>query len=60
MGVIMQSFNLNISPKMSYGVLEYDSVITELHACDFVIKKGAFVPDPVYFVYTHLFTKSVC
>ena len=23
MGVIIYSFNLNISPKMSYGVLEY-------------------------------------
>ena len=45
--------NLNISPKMSYGVLEYDSDVTELHAYDFVIKdivrkQGAlFVPDPV-------------
>ena len=55
MGVIMQSFNLNISPKMSYGVLEYDSVITELHACDFVIKKGVFVPDLVYINYSRLF-----
>ena len=26
MGVIIYSFNLNISPKMSYGVLEYDIV----------------------------------
>ena len=23
-GVIIYSFNLNVSPKMSYGVLEYD------------------------------------
>ena len=52
MGVIIYSFNLNISPKMSYGVLECDIVVTELHAYDFVIRvcneKGAlFVPDPV-------------
>ena len=26
MGVVMYGFNLNISPKMSYGVLECDSV----------------------------------
>ena len=38
MGVMIYSFNLNISPKMSYGVLECDNVVTELHACDFVIK----------------------
>ena len=30
--------NLNISPKMSYGVSECDIVVTELHAYDFVIK----------------------
>ena len=35
MGVIIYSFNLNISPKMSYNVFECD---TELHAYDFVIK----------------------
>ena len=38
MGVMIYSFNLNISPKMSYGVLERDSYVTELHAYDFVIK----------------------
>ena len=38
MGVIMYRFNLNTSPKMSYGVLEHDSYVTELHAYDFVIK----------------------
>ena len=26
MGVKIYSFNLNISPKMSHGVLEYDNV----------------------------------
>ena len=38
MGVIIYSFNLNMSPKMPYGVLECDIVLTELHAYDFVIK----------------------
>ena len=38
MGVITYSFNLNISPKMSYCVLECDIVVTELHIYDFVIK----------------------
>ena len=27
MGVIIYSFNLNISPKMSYGVFEYDIML---------------------------------
>ena len=50
----MYSFNLNISPNMSYDVLECDIVVTELHAYDFVIKdfcnkRGAlFVLDPVF------------
>ena len=53
MGVIIYSFNLNISPKMSYGVLECDIIVTQLPAYDFVIKdfcnkKGAlFALDPV-------------
>ena len=29
MGVIMYSFNLNMSPKMSYGVLECDVVMSQ-------------------------------
>ena len=29
MGVIIYSFNLNISPKMSYGVLEYVIVMLQ-------------------------------
>ena len=37
MGVVIYSFNLNISPKMSYSVLECD--VTELHAYDFCNKK---------------------
>ena len=40
MGVIIYSFTLNISPKVSYGVLECDIVVTELPAYDFVVKKG--------------------
>ena len=43
MGVMIYSFNLNISPKMSYGVLECDIVVTELHAYYFVIKKGCYL-----------------
>ena len=39
MGVITYCFNLNISPTMSYGVLECDSYVTELHTYDFIIKK---------------------
>ena len=38
MSVIIYSFNLNMSPKMSYGVLKCDSYIIELYAYDFVIK----------------------
>ena len=39
MHVITYSFNLKISPKMSYGVLVCDIVsVTELHAYSFVIK----------------------
>ena len=30
--------NLNISPKMSYGVLECNISVTELHAYDFAIE----------------------
>ena len=29
MGVIIYSFNLNIAPKMSYGVLECDIVMSQ-------------------------------
>ena len=38
MGVIIYSFNLNISCNMSYGVPEFYIVVTELHVYDFVIK----------------------
>ena len=53
MGVIIYSFNLNISPKMSYGVLECDIVVTVLHAYDFVIKdfvikKGHYLCRTLY------------
>ena len=43
MGVIIYSFTLNISPKMSCGMFECDSYVTELHACDFVIKRGRYL-----------------
>ena len=29
MGVIIYSFNVNISPKMPYGMLEYDIVMLQ-------------------------------
>ena len=53
MGVIIYSFNLNISPKMSHGVLECDIAVTELHAYDFavkdfVIKKGQYLCHTLY------------
>ena len=38
MDVIIYSLNLNISPKVSYGVLGCDIIVTELHGYDFVIK----------------------
>ena len=37
MGVIMSSFNLNISPKMSYGVLELECDIVMLQNYMFVM-----------------------
>ena len=49
MGIIIYSFNLNISPKRSYGVLECD-VVTELHAYDFVIKRGITCARPCIYV----------
>ena len=35
MGGIIYSFNLNISPKMSYGVLEYDIVMLRITCLQF-------------------------
>ena len=54
MGVIAYTFNLNISPKMSYGVLEW-YYVTELHAYDFVIKifvinKGCYLCQTLYII----------
>ena len=48
MGVIIYSFNLNISPKMSYDVLECNIVTLEnyiLMLCneEFVIKKRGII-----------------
>ena len=48
MGVTIRTWNLNISPKTSYGVLECDSYVTESHAYDFVIKRVLSVPDPMF------------
>ena len=38
MGVIIHSFNSHISPNMSQGVLACDTVVTELHTYNVVIK----------------------
>ena len=38
MGAIIYSFNFNISPKISYGVLVWYCYVTESHAYDCVIK----------------------
>ena len=51
MGLIIFSSNLNISPKMSYGTLEWYCYVTEWHAYDFVItnfvkKWGIFCAGP--------------
>ena len=49
MGVIIYSFNLNISPKTSYGVLECDIVMLQNYMLmifvikDFVINKGGVI-----------------
>ena len=56
--VIIYRFNLNISPKMSYGVLECDIVVIELHAYDFVIqdfviKKGCYLCRTTH-THTHM------
>ena len=51
MGAIIYSFNVNISPKMSRGVLWCDivrlqnSMLTIFVRKDFVIKGALFVPD---------------
>ena len=42
MVVIVYSFDLNISPKMSYGVFEGDIVMLQ-NAQDSVIKKGCYL-----------------
>ena len=53
MGVIIYSFNLKISPKMSQGVLKCDIVMLQSYMCRFCKKrfcnnKGVlFVSDPV-------------
>ena len=47
--VIIYGFNLNISPKMSYAVLECDVVVTESPVYDFVIKKrGCYLCQTLY------------
>ena len=51
MVVVIYSFNLNISPKMSHGVLECDFVMLQTYSLHFCNKKGAlFALDPVYYL----------
>ena len=51
MGVIIYSFNLNISPEMSYGVLECDIVMLQYYMLMILYKKVVlFVLDPVFCV----------
>ena len=50
--MLKNKIKIKISPKISYGVLECDIVVTELHAYDFVIKKRvSFVPDTAFIFY---------
>ena len=58
MGVIIYSFNLIISPKMSYGVLECDTVMLQsLHAYnfvkDFIIKRSVICARSCIFLYMY-------
>ena len=44
MGVIIYSFDLSISCKMAYGVLECDHCcVIELHVYNFVMKRGCYL-----------------
>ena len=58
MGVIIHSFNLNISPKMLYGMLECDIVMLYNYMLmifvvkDFVIKRGGICAIP--YIFSHL------
>ena len=54
MGIIIYSFHLNISPKMSYGVLECDIVMLQIYMLMIFIikdfcskKKGDICAGPV-------------
>ena len=50
MGIIIYSFNLNLSPKISYGVLECDIVILQNYILKILYafnKKALFVLDPI-------------
>ena len=51
MGVILYSFNVNLSPKTSHGVLEVMLLCYRMTCLGFCDKKGAlFVPDPALLV----------
>ena len=55
MGVIIYGFNVGISPKMSYGVLECDIVVLQNYMLmifckkiDFVIEEGCYLCQTLY------------
>ena len=57
--------DLNISPKMSYGVIACGIVVIELHTYDFLIKRGIICARPCMFhyistaIYVHIFFKCL-
>ena len=62
MGTIIYSFNSDISPKISYGMLEY---VIELHAYDFVIKgfvmkKGCYCVGLYIYSYIYICNWKGC
>ena len=59
MGAIIYCFNLNISPSMSYGMLQCDIAVTELHAYDFVIKDFV-IKKGHYLCWTCVFNILIC
>ena len=60
MGVIIHSFNLNIS-HISYGVLECDIVMLQNYMFmifiikDFIIKRGVTFSGPCIYAYAYVF-----
>ena len=53
MGVIIYSFNFNISPKMSYVVLECDIVMLQNYAYDKKHKNGHYLYQTMH-IYSYV------